>query len=146
MPHKLEYIDGLLTEIEEKLHNGHNKDDAKSGIACNYKKFSIVIKNNNEEIIGALVAYTAYAEIYVDDIWIDPTYRRQGLGRRLLDDLTNRFKGQGYNNINLITNAFQAPKFYEKCGFQIEFVRENKHNPKLTKKFFIKHFNNMETI
>ena len=42
------------------------------------------------------------------------------------------------DNINLETNAFQAVGFYKKCGFEVEFVRHNKTNPKLTKTFFIK--------
>ena len=41
----------------------------------------------------------------------------------------------------MVTSAFQAPGFYEKCGFQAEFVRVNKKNPKLTKTFFVKFFN-----
>ena len=45
------------------------------------------------------------------------------------------FKDKGFNNINLVTNEFQAPKFYESCGFDLEFVRENKKNLKLTKYF-----------
>lgn len=34
--------------------------------------------------------------------------------------------GKEYNNINLTTYEFQAPKFYEKCGFEIEFIRKDK--------------------
>lgn len=58
----------------------------------------------------------------------------------ILQALENHFRGKGFNNINLVTSAFQAPGFYEKCGFQVEFVRENMKNPKLTKTFFVKFF------
>ena len=34
------------------------------------------------------------------------------------------------------------PEFYKKCGFIVEFVRENKFNSKLTKTFFVKYFEN----
>jgi len=40
----------------------------------------------------------------------------------------------------LVTSAFQAPDFYRKCGFTAEFTRENKKNPKLSKTFFVKFF------
>lgn len=49
------------------------------------------------------------------------------------------FTGSGYNNINLVTNAFQAPDFYKSWGYEIEFIRVNQANPKLTKTFFIKY-------
>ncbi|HEV8052712.1 MAG TPA: GNAT family N-acetyltransferase [Parachlamydiaceae bacterium] len=87
-----------------------------------------------------LNAFTAFSEIYVDDIWVYQFFRGKGYGRKLLQELENRFKGKGFNNINLVTNAFQAPEFYKKCGFTVEFIRINVQNPKLTKTFFIKNF------
>lgn len=85
-------------------------------------------------------AFTAFAEIYIDDMWVDSQHRRKGYGRQLLVELENHFKGKGFNNINLVTNAFNAPEFYKKCRFTLEFIRENVKNPKLTKYFFIKYF------
>ena len=59
-------------------------------------------------------------------------------GRSLVERLESHFRGQGFNNISLVTSAFQAPGFYEKCGFNLEFVRVNEKEPKLTKYFFVK--------
>ena len=73
-------------------------------------------------------------------MWVDPNYRMTGLGRTLLEALEARYKEQGYNNINLVTHQFQAVAFYLKCGFEVEFVRINKNQPKLTKTFFVKFF------
>ena len=53
--------------------------------------------------------------------------------------LKKKFVNRGYNNINLVTSSFQAVEFYKKYGFKIEFIRENKQNPKFTKTFFIKY-------
>lgn len=139
---KIEYMDVLSDEISEKIHQGHVVDDTSHGIICNYKQFAFIVKTKHLAFVGALIAYTAYSEIYVEDIWIDPNYRKSGIGRKLLVHLENRFKDKGYNNINLVTSKFQAPDFYKKCGFKIEFIRENQHNPKLTKYFFIKYFDN----
>jgi len=139
---KIEYLNTLPDDISEKIHQGHIMDEATGGIVCNYKMFSLLVKNNDGTAIGALSAYTAFSEIYVVDIWIDPNYRKLGLGRNLLKELEKHFSDKGYNNINLVTSQFQAPDFYKKCGFEIEFIRENKYNPELTKIFFIKYFNN----
>lgn len=138
------YADNLPDGLDKKIYQGHIKDEADHGVICNYKVFSLISKNNNDDIIGTLTAYTAFSEIYIDDLWVDPHYRGQGIGSTLLKSLESRFNGKGYNNINLVTSQFQAPNFYKKCGFDIEFIRENKHNPKLTKFFFIKYFDDKQ--
>jgi len=91
-------------------------------------------------VSGVLSAYTAYSEIYVDDLWVAEEARGQGYGKALLEALEAQFTGEGYNNVNLVTSAFQAVEFYKACGFEVEFVRENRVNPRLTKTFFIKYF------
>jgi len=112
------------------------------GIDVNYKKFALVLKDESGNTMGVLNAFTAFSEVYVDDMWVDSSCRGKGYGRKLLQELENRFEGKGFNNINLVTSAFNAPEFYKKCGFIVEFVRENKINPQLTKNFFIKYFKN----
>ena len=114
--------------------------EASQGIDVNYKHFSVVISNEKNIAFGIINAYTAFAEIYVDDIWVDSAYRGKGYGRLLLKALEKHFQGQGFNNINLVTSAFQAHDFYKKCGFTAEFTRINKINPQLSKTFFVKFF------
>lgn len=138
--HSTEFLDRLPAEIHDKVQQGHVDDEAGHGIVCDYKSFAITIRNAAGETLGALSAYTAFAEIYVDDIWVEPGHRGTGLGRKLLAALETRYRDQGYNNINLVTSQFQAVGFYEKCGYAIEFVRTNEHHPKLTKTFFVKYF------
>lgn len=141
--YSIEYLDSLPENIDKFVHNGHINDEKKNGIVCNYKPFYFVIKNNSE-IIAALTAYTAFSEIYIDDLWVSPNHRKLGIGRKLLLEVERSFSGKGYNNINLVTSQFQAPEFYKKCGYLVEFVRKNKINPKLSKIFYIKFFNEEE--
>ena len=102
--------------------------------------FSLVLRDGTGAVSGVLSAYTAYSEIYVDDLWVAEEARGKGYGKALLEALEAQFTGEGYNNVNLVTSAFQAVEFYKACGFEVEFVRENRVNPRLTKTFFIKYF------
>jgi ribosomal protein S18 acetylase RimI-like enzyme len=138
----IKLVDKLPKEAEEKMHSGFLEYETANGISINYKSFSLIL-TNNEEVVGVLNAYTAFAEIYIDDIWVDSAHRCKGFGIKLIQNLEERFKNKGFNNINLVTSAFQAPEFYKKCGFKLEFVRKNFKNPKLTKYFFIKYFNDI---
>jgi ribosomal protein S18 acetylase RimI-like enzyme len=110
------------------------------GVDVNYKRFALVLSDDQNTTLGVLNAFTAFAEIYIDDMWVDSHYRGKGYGRKLIQALEDYFKGKGFNNINLVTNQFQAPEFYKKCGFELEFIRKNIKNSKLTKFFFIKYF------
>ena len=112
----------------------------KHGVNVDFKPFSFVLYNEKEDVIGMMEAFSSYSCIHIQDLWIDASYRGKGLGRQLLKTLEQHFEGKGFNNINLVSCAFQAPEFYEKCGYQIEFIRKNKLNPKLDITFLIKYF------
>ena len=136
----IEVVDHLPKAVEEAIHNGFSVHGQNHGIDVNYKKFVFVIKDDADEVLGVLNGYTVFAEIHVDDLWVAAPHRGKGYGKKLLATLEEHFRGKGFNNINLCTCAFQAPDFYKKCGFQEEFVRKNRQNPKLTQTFFVKYF------
>lgn len=114
------------------------KYETKHGIECNYTPFYFVAKID-DTIVGAISGATFFAEIYIDELVVKETHRRKGIGSQLIDAVLEYYKNYGYNNINCCTNEFQAPMFYEKCGFELEFVRKNKTNPKLSKYFYVKY-------
>lgn len=142
LSHKIEFVDQLPSADEEKMRLEFVAHETGHAVDVNYKRFSVVLRDERGEAVGVINAFTAYSEIYIDDIWVAAAVRRKGLGRRLIQALEEHFAQEGFNNINLVTSAFQAPGFYQKCGFQLEFIRHNKGNPKLTKYFFVKFFQN----
>lgn len=136
----IELVEKIPNDVEEKMRKGFVEYESSHGIDVNYKPFSLILRDKKNEVVGVLNAFTAFSEIYIDDIWVDKSCRGKGYGKKLISELENHFKGKGFNNMNLVTSAFQAPEFYKKCGFSVEFVRENIKNPKLTKTFFVKYF------
>jgi predicted acetyltransferase/N-acetylglutamate synthase-like GNAT family acetyltransferase len=141
MEYSISHVDKISEDMEQQMTRGFIDYESSHGIDVNYKRFSLILENSNKQLLGVLNAFTAFAEIYIDDLWVDKTYRGMGYGTLLVQSLENQFKGQGFNNINLVTSAFQAPDFYKKCGFTPEFTRINTKNPQLTKTFFVKFFN-----
>ncbi len=137
----IEKVDHLPEEIEKLREEDMVAYESSHGIEVNYRTFYFVIKDDQKNVVGVLHAYTAFAEVYVEDIWVKKEQRGKGYGRQLMQALEEHFKGQGFNNINLVTSTFQAPEFYQKCGFQVEFIRKNEKNPKLSKTFLVKFFN-----
>ena len=134
-------FDSKPKSLENLVNNGHEEYEKSNGIKDDYKEFYITI-THDDSVVGVLSAYIVFAEIYIDDLWIDKKYRRKGYGTQLLDYLYTQYENKGFNNINLVTSEFQAPDFYIKNGYELEYIRKNKHNPKLTKYFFFRFFEN----
>ena len=94
----------------------------------------------DNKVIGIITGHTYYQEVHISDLIILEEYRKKHLGTKLVQAVEEYYKDKGFENINLTTYGFQAPEFYKKCGFQVEFIRENKNNPKLTKYFLVKYY------
>lgn len=136
------FVDKLSEDLEKIMRDDLIEYEKTHDIDVNYKRFALVLTDSVGEVLGVLNAFTAFSEIYIDDMWVHKSQRSKGYGRKLMQALEEHFEDKGFNNMNLVTSEFQAPEFYKKCGFIVEFIRENKVNPKLTKTFFVKYFKN----
>ena len=128
----------LDSKIEAFIEAEQQGYEAKHGILCNYTPFCFTATVDGE-IVGAISGATLFAEVYIDELVVKSSHRGRGVGRGLVEAVEEHYGGQSFDNINCCTNAFQAPGFYERCGFELEFVRENKSDPKLSKYFYIKY-------
>lgn len=136
----IKYNEGKLDENICKLINkGFTEYDKTFDLSPNYKEFSFIAKEN-DEVAGILTGKCLHDEVKISDLIVTEKFRKNGIGSKLLKSVEEYFSDKNYTSISLTTYDFQAPKFYEKCGFELEFVRENKKNPKLTKYFFVKYF------
>ena len=116
-------FDSKPKSLENLVNNGHEEYEKSNGIKDDYKEFYITI-THDDSVVGVLSAYIVFAEIYIDDLWIDKKYRRKGYGTQLLDYLYTQYENKGFNNINLVTSEFQAPDFYIKNGYELEYIRK----------------------
>lgn len=135
----IEYKTNLDEEFYKIIDEEFNKYALKNNIECNYTPFNFIAKEN-DKIVGILAGHTYYQEVYVENLIVLEQYRNKRIGKSLIEEVESYYKDKGFENINLNTYAFQAPEFYKKCGFKVEFVRENKENPKLNKYFLVKYF------
>ena len=135
----IEYKDSLNDNLWNMIDSEFNKYAEKNDVICNYKSFNFIAKEN-EKIIGIITGHSYYKEVYISDLIIFDEYRNKQIGTKLVKTVEDYFKDKGFENINVTTYDFQAPEFYKKCGFKVEFIRENKENSKLNKYFLVKYF------
>ena len=109
----------------------------RNNVDLNYNEFIFIAESDDGEILGVITGRAYYNEVHIGDLIIHKAHRKCGLGSKLVLAVEEAFRNAGYDKITLTTFGFQAPEFYKKLGYAVEFVREDK-NPKLRKYFFSK--------
>ena len=135
----IEYKENLDEEFYKIIDTEFNKFAIKNDVTCDYKPFNFIAKED-DKIVGLITGHSYYSEVHIGDIIVLEEYRNNNIGTKLVEKVEKYYKDKGFENINLTTYKFQAPEFYKKCGFKVEFIRENKENPKLSKYFLVKYF------
>ena len=134
---RIESADPYDETLGEWLDRAFDGFAEQNGLVCHYAPFAFAAKRDGKAV-GVVKGYSFYREVHVGELIVDEDHRGQGIGTRLLAAVEACFQGRGFDNINLTTYRFQAPEFYRKNGFTLEFIRENPACPKLAKYFFVK--------
>jgi len=135
----IEYVKDVEDVIWKRLGEEFEKYSNDNGISCNYSDFSFLARED-EEVIGIIAGCAYYEEVYIRDLIVYEGHRHKHIGTELLKAVEEYYKDKGYKHMSLNTYHFQAPEFYKKHGFQLEFIRESKEEPRLNRYFYIKHF------
>jgi GNAT superfamily N-acetyltransferase len=70
------------------------------------------------EVVAGLLGSNAYGWMCVDIVWVDERHRGKGLGTALLNKAEQIALEHGCDGIHLDTHSFQAPRFYERLGYE----------------------------
>lgn len=136
---ELNWLLTLLIRDEKKYDSSINEKFEVQNMYENYIDDSnkcLLVAEENERIIGYLYGIINKTEevkndnvAYLDALYIDPEYRKKGIGNALID----AFKKWCINNniksieVKLWTNNTEAKKLYEKVGFEtIKEIKEMK--------------------
>src|SRR5689334_12802873 len=94
----IQFVDHISPELESKMRKDLIRYESSHGVDVNYRYFSLILTDENGEEIGVLNAYTAFAEIHIDDLWVDAAHRGKGYGKKLIQTLEDHFRNKGFNN------------------------------------------------
>ena len=108
-----------------------------NNVDLNFEEYCFIAEDDTGKIIGVITGRAYYNEVHIGDLIIDKDHRKQSIGSKLVNRVEEEYKNKGYNKITLTTFGFQAPEFYKKLGYSLEFVREDT-DPKLSKYFYCK--------
>lgn len=83
--------------------------------------FAYFIRNDQREILGGISGWTWAQACEIKTLWVHPAWRGQGYGRKLLEAAEREARTHGCDVILITSYTFQAPAFYEKCGYTLEW-------------------------
>jgi GNAT superfamily N-acetyltransferase len=72
----------------------------------------------NKAVIGGLLGRTSLGLLFVDTFFVPESLRGQGIGTRAMQLAEAEAKRRGCTAAVLFTINFQAPGFYERCGYR----------------------------
>lgn len=90
-----------------------------------FEEINLIVKNDTEEIVAGLNSAICWNWMEIDILWVHEDYRKQGFGKRLLEEAEKISREKNCSFIQLNTFSFQAPEFYKKYGYKIIVVIEN---------------------
>lgn len=127
-----------LKQLEESLESY----DSQFLPTQNSEIFQLGIKNDKQQVIAGLFATcTAFHIVYVSMLFVDSQYRRQGLGKSLLDELERQARLKNLKLIRLDTFDYQGRDFYKAIGYE-EVGSYYDENQNFSEHFFLKRLTN----
>ncbi len=90
------------------------------------KSFEAIVAESDGKVVAAMIMYDEFSTwrgkkgVYVLDIYIAPSARGCGLGRRLIAKAAEwgRARGAGYVRLSVDSENIHAVNFYEAIGFE----------------------------
>lgn len=114
----------LSEPIKKKIFDGFIREAIKStginGLSEDPISFEIF---NEQEFVGAIVVQLFWGQLHIKYLFVEQKYRRQGIAQQLMNHALGFGRQRGCHFAFVETMNFQAPDFYQKMGFTIDFSR-----------------------
>ncbi len=128
MHYSLEYQKNPIQADENLLFKGIDADAAKKKGMRPIEAFQVIARDGKKAILGGISGVFIFGCLYVDMLWVDELHRQTGLGTKLMEEAERNAREKGCTFATLNTMDWQALPFYQKLGYQIEFIREGFEN------------------
>lgn len=119
-----EYQEDPIPEDEQVLNDGISDEAVRKKQMERFKPFGIFIKDTKEIVLGGVSGIIIYGSLYVDALWLKEELRHQGLGKKLMNEAEKIGRERECTFATVDTMDWEALPFYQKLGYEIEFVRE----------------------
>lgn len=123
--YQIEYSEEPKSKDIEVLSKGINDDAFDKMQMDPVKAFGIFIKDLAGVNYGGVTGFSYFGCLHTDTLWISMALRGQGFGKKLMMKVEEIGRERKCRFATVNTMDFQALNFYQKLGYEIEFVRED---------------------
>lgn len=99
------------------------------------QNLGLKLQDDDGNLLAGLSGKTFGNWLLIDYLWVDEALRQQHIGSRLLLEAESKAKQRGCQFALLDTLDFQAKPFYERHGYQVQWVQQA--YPEIGSKFFM---------
>lgn len=96
---------------------------------------AIAKHDDDGNLVAGIAGKTFGLWLFIDYLWVDDHARGQGLGAALMQEVEFCAYQRGCLYVLLDTLDFQARPFYEKLGYQVQFVQQQ--YPRQGQRFYL---------
>ena len=111
----------VIQFLEERIYEHNSTKVGKT----DGRFFAKTIRDSDKNIIAGISGWTWADACEITLLWVGDECRNQGFGKQLLEAAEEEAKRNNCKVILLRSFAFQAPSFYEKHDYKIEFVTKD---------------------
>jgi GNAT superfamily N-acetyltransferase len=83
-----------------------------------FKELAIFLRDSTRQLIAGVYAFTWGGCLDIRSLWVREDLRGAGFGSKLMDAVEQEAIRRGCRIATLETHSFQAPRFYEKLGYE----------------------------
>lgn len=114
----LTLTDDPSAAAQAAISDGLNEfNDAQAGFSDRRALAILVSDPETQKTVGGLLGRTSLGVLFIDLFYLPESLRGSGLGRRIVQQAEDEAKRRGCRKAVLFTISFQAPGFYERCGY-----------------------------
>lgn len=133
----------ICSEISVELANNFAKDEFReyyrhNKLSDSFEKAFVMYDDKYSKILGTVIFSIFEDEANIDKLIVKDGYKNRGVGTALLNIVENYCRINKIKFISLSIYRFEAPRFYEKWGFELSGVAENKSDSRLDKLYYVK--------
>jgi GNAT superfamily N-acetyltransferase len=124
------------------VRRGLGQFNRDTGGLANYQDLTLFIRDVTGQNVGGLLGFTIGTWLHIEIVWVNEKIRRNGHGAHLLQRAEEEAVARGCRVADLTTFDFQAPRFYEKQGYE-GFAELSQVGSEHTVHFFRKYLGNL---